>query len=255
MSSYFCLPSDILTAQATLSLTGAEDPEFPLTNLQDGIAHTVFKSTGSAATIRATFGAAKTLQAIALIHHKLVGATITVTNTSGFSNGLAVAALPEDGHPLDPWKDYRGLANTTSTTWDVAITGAATVVAIAELLLIQTLRPIDFSRRASENEQHPTVPENIHRTDYGVRLPYEMGVRLRDKSGHVFLDQTLRNLLISLERDARGRSRPFLLIPDGTLNDAWLVNLMTPVTKILRENPGLSEIDLEFAECGKGLAL
>lgn len=253
MASKYCRPSDIITDSATISLTsGSADGSYPLSNLYDRYAHTVFKSVGTSCTIRAVFGAAKTLQAIALINHKLAGATVTVTNSAGFSRALTIPSNSEDGHCIDPWDTYVSLANTSATTWTITITGAATVVAIGELLLIQTLRTMNFQRGGTEAEQHGVISQQ---TDYGVRRKYELGVRQRVKAGELILTETLRDDLIALARDAKGPKKNFLLVPDDADNDALFVELATNPRELARQGPFASTVTLEFVEQQKGLAL
>ena len=251
----YCRPSDILTdiPGGSVSLTaGIADVNFPLTNLYDRKAHTVFKSTGTGATIRRVFSSAKTLQAIGIINHKLAGATVTLTNGAGLNVSIAIPANSEDGHCIDAWKTLVGLANTSSTTWDLTITGAATVVAIGELLLVETLRDLDIGWRPELPEAHPAI---IHTTSYGVRNKYGMGVRQRGMRGQVVLYDSEVAALLSLQRDARGPLKPFLLIPDATQNDALFVDLETDVRTLIREGPNRNDIDVSFIEQQKGLAL
>lgn len=249
---HYCRPSDIVTDGATVSLTaGAAAAAFPLANLYDRKAHSVFKATGTSCTIRATYGGAKTLQAIALIHHNLAGATVTVTNGAGFSNGLTIPSTPLDALPLDPWESYIGLANTSSTTWDIAISGASANVAIGELLLIETLRTLRIRWEPEEDEQHRAI---VLETDYGVRQRYGMGVRQRAFRGLAYLEADRADIL-ALQRDARGPLKSFCLVPDSTVNDALFVDLSIDVRTFRRRNPGFTDMALAFREQQKGLAL
>lgn len=252
MSTLIARPSDIITDSGTVSLTaGTANSVFPLTNLYDRNAASVFKSTGTSATIQVVYGASKTLQGIALINHNLTGATVTVTNAAGFSKVLAIPAAVEDALTLDPWDDYRGLANTSSTTWTVTITGAATVVAIGELLLIQTLRTIEVYQFPEDVEAHPT---NTKVTDYQVRLSYGMGVRARRYELEL-VNEKQRAGLVSLERDARGGLRHSLFILDSRLNDAMYADILNEERSITRKPPNAMHAELILAECQKGLAL
>lgn len=253
---YYCRPADNLAPNATLSLTaGVEDAAFPLTNLQDRKAKTVFKSTGTGATIRSTFGSPVTLEGIALHFHKLAGATVTVTNAAGFNRALTIPANTADGHCLDPWDDYRGLANRTSNVWDVAITGAATVVAIGELVWIQTLRELELDRGAVTDEDHPAV---VHAGDYHPVIGvYRLGSRVRAFRAHI-TPQTSADDLLTLHRGATGPLLPFTLIPDSTVNDALFGHLASPLHAFLEALPrgsGARETDLNFVEAIRGLAL
>lgn len=256
MSVLYCRPSDVLTSTATLSLTaGAAAAAFPLTNLQDGKAHTVFKSTGTGATIRSTFPAPVTLEGIVLAYHKLAGATVTVTNAAGFSNGLTIPANTLDGHAVDPWEDYRGQSNRTSNVWDVAITGAATVVVIGELLWVQTWRELDVQMGATGRDLQPAI---VQATDYHPHANvYRMGSRVRGFTGHT-LPETNADDLLALHRDAYGPVRPFPLILDSPDNDALYVHLRSTLHEYVEtqhREVGIREVDVEFIEALRGLPL
>lgn len=253
MSTYYARPSDLLQDLVTPTLTaGAAAAAFPLANLKDRKAHTVFKSTGTGATIQWVFGSAKTLQAIALIHHKLAGATVTLTNNAGMAaQTITIPANSEDGHAIDPWKSLLGVGSASATTWILTITGAATVVAIGEVLLIETLRTLPILWGVDDRETHAGI---LHETDYGVRLKYTMGVRQRYVKGRVKVESARADLL-SLQRDARGVLKNFPLILDSAVNDALFVDLTTDGRTFLRRLPAFSEVDLEFTEQQKGLSL
>jgi hypothetical protein len=245
--AYYCLPSDLLQDGATITVTaGTEDTAYPRTNLQDRIAHTVSKFTGSSGTFRATFGGAKTLQAVAFINTNATA--IQLTNGAGLNQAVSIPSTPEDGLFLDPWIDLRALANTSSTQWNVALTGPAGV-ALGELLLVQTLRTlkINWDPTPEEAESHPAI---VHRTEYGVKLKYGLGVRVRAFSGTTHRD-TAQALTLSLARGAEGTRRNFLLVVDESVNDARYVDLATDL-RIRRTAPGIAEVPLSFDEQQKG---
>jgi len=253
---YYCRPTDNLMPSATLSLTaGSAAAAFPLTNAQDQKANTVFKSTGTGATIRSTFGAPVTIQALSLHYHKLAGATVLVTNAAGFSNGFTIPANSPDGHCIDPWEDYRGLSLVTSNVWDIAITGAATVVAIGEIVWWQTVREFELDRGAVTEEDHPAV---VHAGDYHpVIAVYRRGTRVRGFRCHI-TPQTSADDLLTLHRGATGPLLPFPLVPDSTVNDALYGRLASTRHAFLEAFPrgsGAREADLNFIESIRGIAL
>jgi hypothetical protein len=213
-------PVDNVTAVATPSLTtGAADAAFPLTNIDDLDPGVVFKGTSGTITIRFTFGVAQLLAAIALINHNLHGMTLTVTNNAGMaSQNLVVPAVPEDGLSKNPWLDLRAVSSTTATQWNIAISGAASNVAIGEIVLLSALRELNIRWDYSYKELHPAVQ---HRTEYGKRLQYGLGVRTRLFSGEALLYQD-RNAIRTLRRAAKGTLLPWLFIPDEDENDALL---------------------------------
>lgn len=247
----YCRPSDIQTPSATISVTaGTADSAYPASNVNDKLAHTVVKSTGTSIALRATFGASKTLQAVALINTNATGATLT--NGAGLNQTITIPTTPEDGHQLDPWIDLRELANTSSTTWDIALTGPSGV-GLGEWLLVETLRDLPIRWGLTETDQHAI---SLQETDYGTRLKYSMGVRRRKVAGDLVLKSTaIRNDVRSLARDAQGAFYSFLLLLDDGINDALYVDLTSDLTDIVRAYPLMSTARLEFTEAQKGLAL
>ncbi len=243
----YCLPSDLLQDGATISVTaGTEDTAYPKTQLQDRLSHTVSKVTGTTGTFRATFGGAKTLQAVACINTNATA--IQLTNGAGLNQAITIPTTPEDGRQLDPWIDLRALALTSSTTWNVALTGPAGVT-LGELLLVQTLRTlkINWEPTPEESEGHQAI---VHPTEYGVKLKYGFGVRNRRFAGTTHRD-TARALMLSLARDARGELRNFLLIVDDAVNDARYVDFATDL-QIGRTAPEIASVSLIFDEQQKG---
>ena len=249
----YCRPSDIVTADATWSVTaGTADSDYPLTNLSDLLAHTVTKSTGTSISLRATFAAAKALAAVAFINTNATA--ITLTNGAGLSETVAIPTTPNDDLTLDPWIDLRTLANTSSTTWTIALTGP-TGVALGLPLLVTTLRTIEILWDPSpvERERHGGI---VHRTDYGVKLKLSLGTRERGLRGLV-RGAAVRADLRALERDAQGLQRSFLLIPDEDENDALYVDLTTDLREWLFLAPAagggtVHDVALDFDEQQKG---
>ena len=241
--------SDHVEASGTASVTaGAAQTEFPVTNINDGKSYSVCRSTGTTISVRLTFGAAQALQAVAVINTNATA--LQLTNGAGLNVAIAVPTVPEDGLPLDPWIDLRGLALTSSTTWTLALTGPSGV-GLGEFVLVATLRDLDFlmgSVRAPED--HPSIR---HETDYGVAINYGMGVRRRQFSGTV-MKRTLESDTLSLGRDLRGSLKNALLIPDDTVNNAMIVELLNAL-EIQYGEPSVMSVELQFLERQKGLAL
>lgn len=243
----YCRPSDIVTAGATVSvIAGAAAAAYPVGNLTDRRAHTVARSTGTTISYRAVFGAAKTIQAVALINTNATAATLT--NTAGLSQAITIPTTPPDGLPLDPWKDLRAASSPTSTTWSLALTGP-TGVALGEWLLVETLREIPLLWRGlDQTEAHGTIQRQ---TDYGVRLSLGLGVRQRVVEGSL-IHETFRPSLLALQRDAEGPRRPFLLVLEPAQPECLYVDLTTPARTVSRRHPIASGADLIFTEQQKG---
>lgn len=243
----YCRPSDILTDAATVSVTsGATAAAYPVANISDRKAHSVAKSSGTSITYRAVFGGSKTLQGVVLVNTDATA--VTLSNAAGLSVSIAIPSTPEDGLHLDPWIDLRDVANTSSATWNIALTGPSGV-ALGEWLLIETWRDLPILWDAlQEGETHGTI---LHVTDYGVRLKLGLGVRQRVVTGRTIHD-SFRASLVALQRDAEGPRSAFALILDQAQNDALYVDLTDDTRSVNRIHPRASNIPLAFIEQQKG---
>lgn len=254
MATLYCRPTDIKTADATISLTsGTVNSSFPLTNIQDLNPAKPTKTTGTAATFRATFGAPVVLEMVSFGPHNLAGATVTLTNGAGLSRPITIPSNREDGLSVNPFDDFSAVAQATrtSTTWDLVITGAAANIAIGEWQLIATKRTLDIRWGVEDTEDHRTI---VHETDYGAKLKYWLGVSQRSLRAKVNRESERANLL-SLIRSAQGQYKAFILILDSSVNDAWLVDLATDAREFTREHTNITDVDLGFVELQRGLAL
>ncbi len=255
----YARPSDNVTASATPSLTaGSADSAYPLTNIDDLDTGVVFKATSAACTIRWTFGVAQVLQGVALFNHNLHGLTLTLTNNNGMaSQSVVVPAVGQDGLSINPWHDLRSVALASATQWNLAISGAAANVAIGEVALLAALRDVSIRWEYTQEEEHPLIE---HRTDYGRRLKYKLGVRQRFFAGQALLFEE-RDDIRRWNRECIGGYYPFVLIPNEDENDAlfaeWKDARRSESTSWIHpdRSGGIVEMPLAFEEQQAGLAL
>lgn len=247
-------PSDIPQAVWTVQ-SGSAHADHPIANLNDRLAHTLVRSTGTTITFRGTFSGNVTLIAFAFINTNATG--ITLSNPAGLSQAVTIPAAPLDGHRLDPVILLTGLANRTDDVWDIALTGPSGV-GLGVPVPIVTLRDlyIRWEPTSSEFEGHPTI---ILPTDSGVRIKVGRGVRSRRPLRGLVRSETARTDLLALSRDAEGPLHNFLLIVDDTINDACWVDLTTDEREFQRIAPGVSpatedvyDVPVEFTEQQKG---
>ncbi len=250
----YARPSETKTIGPTWSVVaGTAQSLYPLTNLYDRFAHTVTRSTGTTITLRATFASAQPLEAIAFINTNATA--IQVSNGAGLNQAVTIPATPLDSLNLDPWIDLREVANASSTTWDLALTGP-TGVALGIPVLVETLREwkIQWSPNPADREMHQTI---VHTTEYGVHNKFGLGVRTRGLRGSA-LGEDVREDILALERDTQGRFKNFLLIPDEDHNDALYVDMSTDLREFVyiapteTEGEYLHSVTLDFDEQQKG---
>ena len=247
---FYCRPSDIVTDAATVALTsGTENAAFPLTNLYDLNPAKVFKATGTSCTIRLTYGAAQALQAIALIMHNLVGASVTVTNNGGMATQtIVIPANAEDGLSVDPFLDLRPVANASATQWNIVITGAAANVAIGELLAVETLRDMEVGRELRRGD---VIPQRMNVTASGVKLIYPLGVRLHRISAITILE-SLRSDLLALWHGALGMRHGFLVIPDLNVNVAYFMRFAADDFPWVHTTDEMTDMTIALEDVGRG---
>jgi hypothetical protein len=237
---------------ATLSLAaGTADPNYPVTNGNNGRPDTPLKTTGNTATIRATFSS-MTVQGVGLIHTNRPGASVTVTSSGGLNTTLTIPSAGEDSLPINGFKDVTGLAGTTGiTTLDFAIPAGTGNVAIGEVVIVSSLSTMSIVWGVSHADVHPIIE---HRTEYDVSLIYDLGIRYRTFEGRVVLESE-RAAITSLFRTCKGRVTPFFFVLDSDANDACLVRFKNTVLPWTRVQPRNSEAPIELEEVSAGLAL
>jgi hypothetical protein len=256
-NAQYARPSENVAPNATPSLTaGTANAAFPLANLIDLNPAKPFKATGTSATIRFTFGGSQTIKAIVIVTHNLVGATVALTNNGGMaSQAIAIPANAEDGHSVNPFKDLSLVASNAGTQWDLAITGAANPIAIGEILLLsewRTLTPnVDWG--IDDVDIHPAI---VHRTDGGVRLVYDRGVRWRELDGLITgVTDAQRALLLALARDARNHVKNWPFVLDPLVNDARFLHFADERVGFKLEHLDSSPFIVRLQEESRGLPL
>ena len=247
---FYARPSDIITASATVALTaGAANAAFPLVNLYDLNPAKPFKATSGGCTITFTYGGATTLQAIAIILHNLVGATVALTNNAGMaSQAITIPANSADGLSVDPFKDLRAVASNSATVWTLTITGASANVAIGEVLLCASLRQFEVAREVTRGDR---IPAKRDVTSFGVTLVYPLGVRNHRVAALTLLETERANLL-TLFHGALGERRGFLVIPDLLVNDAYYMRFASDDFPWVHLTDEKTDLTMAFEDVGRG---
>jgi hypothetical protein len=251
-TSLYCRPTDFPTVTWDLS-AGAANALYPVANL--GLLQPFkpkpFKATSGTATPRATAAGAITLEAIAIIGHNLGGVSIGIQNGAGLSTSVTPQAAKVNGLWVNAYKDLRGLANRTSTTWTFPIAGAPANIAINKILLITTVRALNIRWGPTSGVRYP-----IDRllTQMEVALDYELGV-----SGRPFRadmkNESDRIAMLTLADAAWGKSRVWWLVPDTDVNDCLLARFTDDTFLAKRDARAVSQMVVNVEEFGLGPAL
>lgn len=229
----YCLPTDIVTANASIVGTTA-DGTYPATNLGDLDPAVPAKLTGTSGNWVFDFGSAQRVDVVAIIHHNLTaGLNVQIqgnaTNAWGaptLAASITIPAFGEDGQPANPFLDLTGVSGYSTSGfrfWRLLIGAASGAnVAIGEFLLVSNKRTLTKNIRwgAEETEEHPVIE---HETAHGVTRVYDLGVRRRRLRAELFISDANLALFRTLHRSAKGRVRPFLVVPNPSVNDAWFV--------------------------------
>lgn len=258
--------SDNVVPLATLAVeSGTEDPDYLAANLGDLVPAIPAQLTTTTGAWTLDFGADQRIDLVALPHHNLdAGLEVRIQGNAADSwigptlnTTITIPAYRGDGFPGGAWKDLTGVAGYSTSGfrwWRLAIIGAnAANVKIGEFVALshkRTLNP-NISWGAARQDERPVI-ENV--TDYLVSTIYDLGVTRRSIAGELDTSDAGLADIRTWWEDTRGRARPFLLIPDEDVNEAWFVRWagnLNPTLVLTDRNT----IPLEFQEVSRGLYL
>ena len=272
MSLLHDLPTDKQTG--TWSQTGGVvNSVYPLTNIDDDKPWnpTVFTTNPTSLTI--DFATAKRVDVVSFIHCKFDAAAVihvqmNSTNTwaSPTVDGTLVVAGPaEDSMPANPFIDLTAVSGYSTGGLRYLnikiVSGQSSLLSFGNVRISGRKRtitgftgtqPRDRAIGASDNEGHPLIERP---TDAGAQLGYGRGTRARLVSGMIRCRDAGFADLQSWTRASRGRLKPFLLIPDSTINEAIFAkwgadgNLQRSTV-----GPSIHDVPVEWEEVGRGLA-
>ncbi len=221
----YSLPSANVAPDATPTWsTGTPDTDYPLANVLTLEPDVPAKANENTASLRLTWGGAKTLKALALINLNCPGVTIQLSNNGGMVAQTFLVPDPEDGLCINAWFDLRDVSSNSGTQWTIAIVGSAPV-AIGTVVALESFEELRNRWDYRIRDRFPVIE---HRTSLGKRLQYRTGTRTRLFSGDALLAED-RNAMRTLRREANGSLTPFVLIPDEEdADDVLLVQFAGP---------------------------
>jgi hypothetical protein len=257
--------TDNVAGLGTLVATTA-DGAYPVANLVDLNPAKPAKLTGTTGNVRWDFAAAQRIDLAAIIHHNLTaglnvrlqGNATDVWSAPTLDAAFTIPAYREDGYPSNPWIDLTLAAGYTATGfryWRLVVVAAnGANVAIGDVWLGMTKRTLtpNISWGETQTEERALIE---HLTDFKVATIYDLGVTVRGLTGELDWTDSNRAIYDAWWRSCRGRVRPFLLIPNGTVNDAWLARFVEPEKAITLEFLDRNRIPVAVRELGRGLVL
>jgi hypothetical protein len=238
----YSLPTDDLidALEPTLSST-AEDPAYPLTNWYEVIPSKPAKLTTANGRIIADFGTPVNVAATALLYHN-IDANIPVylewnsSNSWGSPIGSQLITIPDWTEEDPPWSVSPFIEVTGTPTyryWSLVIGGSGSpladnsqAISIGRWAILGALRDLtnDVRWGVEEGEEHNIIE---HDTILGVETIYPLGGKRRSFNGEFALRNEApyqhAQEFIAFCRSAQMRVRPWVLIPDVDVNEAWIV--------------------------------
>lgn len=261
--SLYVLPSENIGASASITARAGStaDPNYPVANLVNLCPAIPGKILQTAGGWDFDYGAPVALDGIALIHHNLTaGLDVRVqahnlgNPVEEFERAITIPAWDVDGWSVSPWIDLRDAP--AYRFWTPYVVGVnAGPVAVGEIVMASTLHslPTNLAPGFTEGEDHAVIE---HRTTSGVSFIYLVGARSRVQTGELpaVTDagaEAVRDLL----RDAGGRGRPFLVVPDPDVNEAWFVRSTTSRFSRQRFKVDVNRVPFALEEVSRGLKL
>ncbi len=208
----FISPAKMCTLGA--SVTGTVETGYDADALCDGDPSNPVRTTSTGASFTATGTSVAGVNGVVLAHTNLIGG-LNVTIGSDLSGTLVTPAVPNDGIPLNGWKE---VTPATADSVSITLSGNDTTVVIGELIA-GVLETIGLRYGASFQEDNYRIAG-----DSPVRrVGYDMGYASRILSMDTVITAAQLASIEAWRRACRQTSRPSVLIPYDTVNDAWLV--------------------------------
>lgn len=239
---YYSRPDEWFTLNGTVTLTaGTVDSTYEASWLCDGIPGTPVLCTSGSATFRVTNTSAQ-VGIIAVCNHRLdAGQTITVSN--GLSATITTPTpTPPNGIPLNP---FTTVTPTSVSALDFAISGTSTNVLIGEIIAGK-LRTLTRPTMKSDERGMGNFTRKIE-SEFASIPPYDEGLDARAPWKGTFLLTTsdLADVIAAYQAQRNGR-RPMLVVPDASVNDAWVCFMQAPQYRPL--GPAFWSVTLTFVE-------
>ncbi len=238
------LPTDDLLARLTstvITVTGGspseEDPDYPITNWLARRPSKPSKLLSTTGGWLFDFGGAANIAAFALIYHNfdegqhvLLEWSANNFSTTAGSQAITIPAWTEDGWSVSPWIEVTG--SPTYQYWRLTVSGSP-----GNSYPLSLGRPVFLGalRDPGNDVRFGVVRSEAHQiVEMATALEVETIYALGGKRGTISGEAAFRNEVpnedaqkfISLVRSAAGRTLPWLLIPDLTVNEAWMVRFV-----------------------------
>jgi len=256
---------DNVAPNATVTVnTGTEDPDYLAANLVDQNPAKPAQLTTTTGSWVLDWGTAQRVDWVLLPMHNLTaGLEVRVQQNATSSWGsptvnaqIVIPAYAGD-RPVGSWLDLTAQAGYSTGGFRylrlVVVGVNAAAVKVGELAAYSTKRVLNPN--VSWGARMPMArlaTSNV--TDGGVDLAFDFGVTIQQFSGE--LDTTDAGLAAvkSWWHSCRGQVRPFGLVPDEDVNEAWLAKWAGGIDPTLVINDR-NQMQIQLKEVSRGLAL
>ncbi|HEX7766134.1 MAG TPA: hypothetical protein VF443_05435, partial [Nitrospira sp.] len=233
---FFFRPTDNVADNATWTVqTGTEDSSYPATNVPD-LTPKLLPSPGKVAETSgawvADFGAAQRVDLAVLLHNFDAGSTVRIQGNASnawgaptFNQLFTIPAVRADGYHRKVFLDLRSLSGYTTTGfryWRIVITSTNSAAVGIKALLFSTVRQLNRDFRWGVQDVEHQIGITM-KTDAGVRWGYDLNSAPRTLQGEAILSDSDAEVVREWFRSCAGVVTPFVIIPEPTGNDAWLV--------------------------------
>jgi hypothetical protein len=241
----FARPDEIYSYNATVSIgSGTVDTTYSADSLTNGWPGKPVRMTGGALTATLTFTSGQ-VGVVALANTNL---TANTTISGGVSGTITPATLPPNAIPLNAFTQVTPASTTTIT---MATSGNSANVIIGELMAgkLRTLTNAIGGTGAPRYLDIQFVDDDLPLpmdAEFGSIPPYDRGMERRTLKGTQIYTYAQLQDLRAWRQAQRSNSRPSLIIPDASINDAWVCLFRGMSYRPVASD--LWEVTLEFLE-------
>lgn len=222
---------------AVADTTGATDSDYTNEWMCDGRIGRPVRATNGTVKWTATFTSAE----VGLVAVCNCNSDVNATIDGTVSGTVTAGTLQPNGMRLNGFQTF---TPATNTTLGVAFSGAASAVVLGELIGGK-YRTLTRAPRFDSDFSFEDYTRDVG-AEFGSILPYDPALESRTLSGYNYYNTTDRDLIIAWWRSQRNGTKPSLIVPDSTVNDAWVVRLLAP--KFQKAGPDAWRVDLTFIE-------
>jgi hypothetical protein len=159
--------------------------------------------------------------------------------------------------PINPYVDLTAASGYTTSGflfWSIVVEGNSQNLQLGQVWFGQTIRRFDPDLRWG-GSYGARKPEIENRTNFEVDTTYSRGTTLWQAEATLDATDELAAAIEQHWYDVEGRSRPWLLIPNGPIADdrAYLVKYATTERQMQWNFEHYNQMRLAFQEKGRGL--